>query len=55
MFGYSGHIQELDEFCISNIANIILGYADGYMDEFDEDFIQNCVDNGNYLYYNKNS
>ena len=54
MFEFSGYKQELDNFCIPDITNIIIGYTYGYIEEFDEVFIKHCIDNGGYLYYNKN-
>ena len=54
MFEFSGYKQELNNFCIPDITNIIIGYVNGYIEEFDEDFIYSCIDNSKYLYYNKN-
>ena len=54
MFEFSGYKQELNKICIPDITNIIIGYTYGYIEKFDEDFIKHCIDNGNYLYYNKN-
>ena len=53
MFEFSGYKQELNNFCIPDITNIIIGYANGYIEVFNEDFITHCIDNDNYLYYNK--
>ena len=54
MFEFSDHKQELNKFCIPDITNIIIGYTYGYIEKFDEVFIENCIDNSEYLYYNKN-
>ena len=54
MFEFSGYKQELNNFCIPDMTNIIICYTYGYIDEFTINFIDNCIVDGNYLYYNKN-
>ena len=52
MFGFDHYRKELLSFCIPDVANIIMNYVNGHA-EFTKDFIQDCITNKEYLFYNK--
>ena len=45
----------LDIYFIPDLSDIILKFLNLYVDNFDEDFIETCIIEGNYLYFNKNN
>ena len=52
MFEFDRYKKELLPFCIPDIADIIIDYVAGPV-EFTKDFIQDCITNKEYLFYNK--
>lgn len=51
----SRYTKELSKIIILDIANIIISYMPPYKDIFEDNFISECIANGDYLYYNKNN
>ena len=49
------YIEGLSAFIIPDLSNIIISYISHYTEIFNENFIFECIETGDYLYYNKNN
>lgn len=47
-------VDILNEYLIPDISNIVIKFIDSNILEFTDEFVNNCVLEGNYLYHTEN-